>query len=257
MGAALAAMVVEVVGHNAPAILKLNPKEPWEKVAVAVIEQVTTGLADTLNNLDAGHSLKPSLQFFSNKQLIALGRVILTQVSHTPGMLGVGRSEVQSIFAGMAQAMAADDNLLLSADEWIKIAGVAAQKAAANPGRLFGLSADDQSGALAVTVIKSVLAAAGNTWTEAGRADHPLLFGETLKSALEIVIAALAGNISALANQPDLVDLFLQDLLTRASQNPEKFGSDGLLKVFRALIGNVLANGTLPQKKEIDDALSA
>lgn len=257
LGAALAAMVVEVVGHNAPAILKLNPKEPWEKVAVAVIEQVTTGLADTLNNLDAGHSLKPSLQFFSNKQLIELGRVILTQVSHTPGMLGVGRSEVQSIFAGMAQAMAADDNLLLSADEWIKIAGVAAQKAAANPGRLFGLSADDQSGALAVTVIKTVLAVAGNTWTEAGRADHPLLFGETLKSALEIVIAALAGNISALANQPDLVDLFLQDLLTKASKNPEKFGSDGLLKVFRALIGNVLANGTLPQKKEIDDALSA
>jgi hypothetical protein len=250
-------MVVEVVGHNAPALLKLNPEEPWEKVAVAAIEQVTTGLAETFNNLDADDSLRGALKSFSNKQLLELGRVILTQVAQTPGMLGVERSEVQVIVAGMAEAMAADDNLLLSADEWIKIAGVAARKAASNPGRLFGLSADDQGGALAVTVIKTVLGVAGDTWTATGRADHPLLFGETLKSALEIVIEALAGNISALANQPDLVDLFLQDLLTKASANPEKFGSEGLLKVFRALIRNVLASGTLPKEKEIDEALSA
>lgn len=257
VGASLAAMVVEVVGHNAPAILKLNPDEPWEKIVVTVLGQITTGLTDTLNNLDADQALKPSLEFFSNKQLIELGRVILAQAAQTPGMLGVERSEVQAIVAGMAEAMAADDNLLLSADEWIKIAGVAARKAASNPGRLFGLSVDDQGGALAVTVIKTVLGVAGDTWTAAGRADHPLLFGETLQAALETVIEALAGNISALANQPDLVDLFFQDLLTKASANPEKFGSEGLLKVFRALIRNVLASGTLPKEKEIDDALSA
>jgi hypothetical protein len=81
-------------------------------------------------------------------------------------MLGVRRSEVQSIIAGMAEAMAADDNLLLSADEWIKIAGVAAQRAASNPGRLFGLSTENRGGALAVTVIKAVLEVAGDTWTD-------------------------------------------------------------------------------------------
>ena len=83
--------------------------------------------------------------------------MVLAQVAQTPGMLGIQRTEVQSIIVGMAEAMAVDDNLLLSADEWTTIVGIAAQKAAANPGRLFGLSVDDQGSALAVKVIKSVL----------------------------------------------------------------------------------------------------
>jgi len=172
-------------------------------------------------------------------------------------MLGIERSEVQAIVAGMAEAMAADGNLLLSADEWIKIAGVAAQKAASNPGRLFGLSADAQGGALAVTVIKTVLGVAGNAWTAAGRADGPLLFGETLKAVLEIVIEALAGNVSALVTKPDLVDQFLQKLLKTASANPQKVGSEGLLKVFRIFVRDVLASGTVPKGSEIIAALSA
>ena len=256
-GASLAATVVEVVGQNAPALLKLNPEEPWEKVAATVLEQVTTELVGALENLGADGSLKGALRSFSDGQLLELGRVILVQVAQTPGMLGIGRSEVQSIVAGMAQAMAADENLILSADEWITIAGVAARKAASNPGRLFGLSADNQGGALAVAVIKSVLGVAGNKWTAAGRADRPLLFGDTLKLVLDMAVGALAGNVSALVNQPNLIDQFLQNLLTKASENPERFGSDGLLKVFRASIGNVLANGALPTDQEIDTALSA
>ena len=98
---------------------------------------------------------------------------------------------------------------------------------------------------------------AGDTWTEAGRSNRPLLFGETLEAALKAVIESLAGNVTAIANKPDLVDQFLQKLLTKASANPEKFGSEGLLKVFRAFIGNVLASGTLPTDQEIDEALSA
>jgi hypothetical protein len=256
-GASLAAMVVEVVGQNAPALLKFSPEEPWEKVAEAVIKQVAAGLAASLNNLGAVDSLKGAFKSFSKRQMLELGRVVLTQVVQTPGMLGIERSEVQSIVAGMAEVMAADDNLLLSADEWINIAGVAAQKAASNPGRLFGLSADDQGDALVVTAIKTLLKVAGDTWTSAGRANCSLLFGGTLKSAIAMVIEALAGNVSALANQPDLIDLFLRDLLEKASESPEKFGSEGLLKVFRVSIANVLASGTLPDDDKIDEALAA
>jgi hypothetical protein len=257
VGASLAAMAVDVVGHNAPALLKLNPEEPWEKVAVTALEQVTTGLADALNNLDANGSPKGALKAFSDGQLLELGRVVLAQVAKTPGMLGVQRSEIQSIVAGMAEAMAADDNLLLSADEWIKIAGVAARTAASNPGRLFGLSVDDQGDALAVTVIKSMLGVAGERWTAAGRSDRPLLFGETLEAALETVIEALAGNVTAIARQPDLVDQFLQMVVTEASTNPAEIGSEGILKLFQAFIGNVLASGTLPTDQKIDEILSA
>ncbi|MDD1742515.1 MAG: hypothetical protein LUQ47_04195, partial [Methanotrichaceae archaeon] len=251
--ASLAAMVVEVVGHNVPALLRLNPEEPWENVATTLLEQVTTGLADALNNLDADGSPRGALKSFNNGQLLELGRVIMKQVAQTPGMLGIQRSEVHSILAGMAEAMAADDRLLLSADEWVKIAGVAAQKAASNPGRLFGLSTENQGGALAVTVIKGVLGVAGETW--AGRSDRPLLFGETLGSTLEAVIEALAGNVTAIVKKPDLVEQFLRKLLTKASANPEKFGSDGLIKLFQGFVRRVLANGTLPSDQEIDQVL--
>jgi hypothetical protein len=255
LGASLGAMVLGVVGNNAPSLLKLNPSEPWENVVTTVLKQVTTGLAGALNNTDANGLPKGALKSFSNTQLLELGRVILKQVAQTPGMLGIQRSEVQSIITGMAEAMAADDNLLLSAGEWIKIAGVAAQKAASNPGRLFGLSSENQGGALAVTVINSVLGVAGDTWTD--RSKRPLLFGETLESALEAVIKALAGNVTAIAKEPDLVEQFMRELLGRASANPERFGNDGLIEVFQAFVGKVLAGGTLPSDQEIAQVLSS
>lgn len=256
IGASLAAMAVAAVGHNAPALLELNPNEPWENVAVAALEQITTGLTEALSNIDAVGLPKGAFKLFTDEQLLELGRVVLVQVARTPGMLGVQRPELQMIVAGMAEAMARDDNLLLSGDEWIHIAGVAARKAASNPGRLFGLSTDDQGRALAVTVITSVLNVAGDAWSADGRSDRPLLFGETLEWALESVIEGLAGNVTAVAREPEVVDRFLQKLLADASANPNKYGSEGLLNVFRTFIGRVLASGTLPTDAEIDTALS-
>ena len=255
VGASLAAMVVETVGHNAPALLQLKPDEPWEKVAAKALEQVTSGLADALKNQDA----KGALKSFSDGQLLELGRVVLAQVAQTPGMLGIERSEVQSIVAGMAAAMAADDKLLLSADGWLRITGVAVRQAASNPGRLFCLSADDQKEGLAVMVMTSVLKVAGETWTLTGRSApaRPLLFGDTLEAALTAAIEALAGNVAAVVGQPDLVDQFLRVLMAKAAANPEKFGSAGLLNVFRAGIGKVMAEGTLPTDTEIDDTLTS
>lgn len=249
VGASLAAMAVSAVGSNAPALLKLDPNEPWENVAVAALEQLTKGLSEGLS--------KGALEAFTDTQLLELGRIVLTQMAKTPGMLGTERTEVQAIVAGVAEAMAADDNLLLSSDEWLSIAAVAAEKAAANPGRLFRLSTDDAGGALAATVIKSVLQAASEAWGADGRADRPLLFGETLARAVEAAIEALAGNIAALAQAPEILDQFLADLLERAAQAPEKYGSQALLNVIRGFIGSVFATGNLPSDQDIEQALAA
>jgi hypothetical protein len=257
IGVSLAAMAIETVGDNAPALLKFNPNEPWEKVALTALEQVTAGLSDALKNLDASGSPKGALKAFSDEQLHELGRVVLSQAAKTPGMLGIQRSEVQAIVAGIAEAMAADDNLLLSADEWINIAGVAAQKAAANPGRLFGISTDDQGGVLAVMVISSVLKTAGDAWSAGGRTDLQLLYGETLEAVIEAVIEALAGNIAGLTQNQQIVEQFLQQQLADASANPEKYGSEGFLNVFRQLVGNVIASGKLPKPEEIAKAIIA
>lgn len=255
VGSSLVAMAVEVVGHNAPSLLKLNPEKPWEKVAITAIDQVTASLSDALENPGPDGLPKGAFKAFSDEQLLELGRVVLTQVAKTPGMLGVDKVELQNVIAGVAEVMAGDDNLLLSADEWLTIAGVAATKASANPGRLFGISPEDHTKAMAVTVIGSILKVAGNAWTEGERSDHPLLFGETLKAALTAVIDTMGGNISGLYNQPEIVDKFFKDLLKKASKNPEKYGSDSIIKIIQSLIGSVLAKGVLPTNDEIENLL--
>jgi hypothetical protein len=156
----------------------------------------------------------------------------------------------------MAKAMAADDNLLLSPEQWLSIAGTAARVAAANPGRLFGLSIDDHDNAVAVNVITSIMAVAANAWTDAGRDARPLLFGETLEAAVAAAVESLAGNITAVTNTPGIVEDFLHSLLEMASARPEKFGSATILKVFKALIGTVLAEGRPLEGHDIEDILS-
>jgi len=250
IGASLGAMAVTAVGNNAAGLMRLAPDEPWEKITVTVIRQLTTGLSDALSNQ------KNPITLFSDEQLIQFGRVVLQQVAQTPGMLGAERSEVQSIVTGIAQTMVADDNLLLSAHQWIGLAGVMANRAASNPSRYFGLTIDDQGDALAVQVVSSVLKVAGETWSAAGRKKESLLFGETLEAIVESSVDALTGNVTAIVQNRNLVGEFLRMLVEDAAGNPSKYGSEGLLNLFGLSIGKVMASGTLPTGDEINQALA-
>jgi hypothetical protein len=250
VGASLAAMAVTAVGSSAPALLKLDPGQPWEKIAVTLIEQISVSLS-------AGLQSGGALAAFDDEQLLELARLVLVQVADTPGMLGVNRTEVQSIVAGIAEAMANDDNLLLSADEWLAIAALVAERAAANPGRLFGLSPASPEGALAVGVMKSILTVATGAWTAAGRSGRPVLFGATLEAAMEAALDALAGPVTGLAQNTAVLGEFVQQILDAVAADPEKFGSEGFLKVLRALINEVFASGALPTPQDINNALEA
>ena len=130
-------------------------------------------------------------------------------------------------------------------------------KAAADPGRLFGLAAGDSAGALAVPVLRSILTTAAEAWSQSGRAGKPVLFGQTLATVLAAALDALGGNIDALANAQDLIGQFLKALLQKMSESPAKFGSQAFLKIFAAFISSVLATGVLPTDNEIDKALKA
>lgn len=257
VGSSLVAMGVEAIGQQAPSLLKLNSDEPWEKIAIAAIDQVIAGLSEALENTGPDGLPKGALKAFSDEHLLELGRVVLAQAAKTPGMLGIKKIELQNILSGVAEAMAKDENLLLTADDWLSIAGLAAAKAAANPGRLFGISANDQASAMALTVIGSVLKVAGNAWTTEGRSNHSLLFGETLEAVLMAVIDAMGGDISGLYNQPDIVGRFLDVLISKASDNPDKFGSDSIVRIFQVLVGSILSDGALPTDDEIDAMLSS
>lgn len=247
MYASLAASTIETFGKNSPALLRLNADDPWEAVLSSTLTQFSDGLADALGEGKGG------FQSFNDKELLELGRIILSQVAKTPRMLGVEKTEVQAIVAGIAEAMSADDNLLLSADEWTKIAGVAAQKAAANPGKLFGLTSENPGKGVAVVLIQGILAAAGTNLTDPR---SPLLFGETLSNVTQKTIEVLAGNITGVVNNPTIVSDFINQLLSLASENPEKFGSSNFTNAFEKLIGGVVAKGKLPELVEIEKIIT-
>ena len=256
LGVSLAAMALETVGRNAPALARLNPDEPWEKVALTALRQMAAGLSGALRATAADGAHKGALKSFSRAQLLELGRVVLTQVAETPGMLGIRRTEVQAILAGIAAAMAADGNLLLSPEEWTTIAGIAARQAAANPGRLFGLSLDDPREALAGQVIQSGLEVAEEAWATGGRANGSVLFGKTLEAALAATLESLAGDVAAVAANADLPGLLLRSILDQAAAHPENFGSAGVLEAFRTFIGPVMAQGRIPAAGRIAETLS-
>ncbi|WP_262690015.1 hypothetical protein [Kordiimonas aestuarii] len=248
VGTALAAMAIEVVGSNAPKLLKLNPDEPWEKVAEKALEQVTGSLSAAITSGNSG-----ALGIFNEKELLDLGRILLQQAAQTPGMLGIDKPELQDIASGIAKAMAADTHLLLTSDGWLKIAAAAVEEASANPGRLFGTDANS----LATTAIKSILTVAGEAWSDGGRAGSPRLFGNTLRDAIIEVVHGLGGNVSAAAGNPDLVKNFIKDINDRTQADPQTFGADTVKKLIRLLLGKVLATGTLPTDSDISAALAA
>jgi hypothetical protein len=75
--------------------------------------------------------------------------------------------------------------------------------------------------------------------------------------AIQAVLDGLSGNIEAAADDPAVVQEFLNMLEQQAKANPNKFGNKGVIKVIAALIDGVLADGALPNEASINEALAA
>ncbi len=249
VGAAIGAMAIEVIGEHATGMLKLSSDKPWEQVTIDVINQVAGAINTALD------SSSGSIQLLDDKQIVEIGRIVLTQVSKSPGMIGADRTEIAAIVSGLLEAMSADDTLLLTGNEWLRVIGVAAEKAAENPGKLFSF-ADSSGEQLATKVIKSVLNAAGTKWQQGGRESGTLLFGPLLGDVLETALSSLAGNITGVVNNPSIIGQFTTQLLEFAENNPNQIGSDNLRFLFKTLIVEVIATGELPDNPTIKRHLS-
>tara|TARA_R110001583_G_C5649957_1_gene408655 strand:- start:467 stop:2269 length:1803 start_codon:yes stop_codon:yes gene_type:complete len=236
LGLAISSLVIDTAGNHAHTLLKLDASKPWDKVSIELIDDITDAL---VSSIDAGERI----EMFSEQQLYDYTRVVLEQVALTPVMLGIEGQEVKAIFSGIATAMASDNNLLLSEDEWIYIAGVAAGQAAANPARLFGLDEVGKATGVGVSVITSILTVASQHWSIAS--PTPMV-GKTLTAALEIVIDALAGNIQAVTGNPQLIEHYFNNLMGAIEASPEIWGSETILGFIEESISDLLVNGNLP-----------
>ena len=201
--------------------------------------QILDGFTEALG--DEAKTLKDTV--FSKDRLVDLARVFVAQVAKTPHLVAGGQDEVQRIVASIAGAMAEDKNLLLTADDWIKIAGVAAQEAALNPGRLFRLGEKSLKGKL--------LKAAGNDLSRDGREVGPVMIGETLREAIVVTLRGIAGNVEQAFSRRTDIETLATKLNDAAAARGLTMGGKEWLRLFRALLPGVFSKGEIP---ELDDA---
>lgn len=248
LGTAIAAAVIDGLKRSGPALF--NDENPWHQVLGKMVAQVLDGFSEALG--DDAKGLQDTV--FTKDRLVELARVFVGQVAETPHLIIGGDKEVQRIVASVARAIARDEHLLLTADDWIKIAGVAAREAALNPGRLFGLNDKSLEGMLAADVIGRLLKTAGDDLVRDGREVGPVMVGETLREAVIVTLRAVSGNVEQAFSRRAEIETLAVRLNDAAAARALTMGGKEWLRLFRALLPGVLTKGAVP---ELDDATIA
>lgn len=248
LGAEVAATVMDTLKVHAPVLLGVD--DDWDEVTAAVTGLVIDGLKVGILESDPGRLDN----IFSRSQLVELARVLLEQVATTPRMVVSGKNkELKNLVAAVSRAMAADKKLLLTADDWIEIARVAADEAAANPGPLFGLDETGPGDVLASNLISAVLRFANEAMGDE-RQHGNVAFGPTLRWAVIVTLRAAAGNIEAVARQEiqDAIGELGEWLCRYVKDHKGTFGSKEWLRLFRVLLPRLLEEDGFQIPTDID-----
>jgi hypothetical protein len=247
VAATIAADAISVLSRHT--VILFDQDSPWEMVAGdaigSVLASISSGMQEglekeTLKNgtvLDGEAILK---RVFSEDQVASLVHIITDQVAKTPDMLldRNTRDEVKALVAGIARAISDSNRSLLSSEDWLAVAGVVTQEAAKNPGRLFKIIAEDGSPVnpekeFAVRLIKKLLNAAATDLRARGRSKGSVLFGETLRIAIEETIVTAAGNVEAAANNEEALINLVDRINKLQGVKATGFGRNEWLHIFR------------------------
>lgn len=244
IGPAIAVAVIDGVKDSTAALFGAD--EWWERSVSALTKEILDGLGEAISD---EKSLRETV--FNETQLVELARVVIDQVAETPHLF-VGRNgEVQRVVAAVARAMTADKHLLLSAKDWTEILRVAAQEAAINPGRLFGINEQALGGSLATDVITRLLTAAAEDLGRDGRTAGPLLAGANLREAVVLVLRAASGRTAQVLEARMDIEKLVKSLNQAAGQREYTIGGKEWLHLFRALLPRAIGGIEIPP---LDDA---
>jgi hypothetical protein len=252
LGVRIAVSILDGLKNAGPTIF--DPQDPWQTVAGGVLNEVLDGFSEAL--LDDDKGLKQTV--FTHDKLVDLAKVFVGQIAKSPHMVAGGNREIQRLVANVSKAMTADEHLLLTRDDWIKIAGVAAHEAALNPGRLFGISEKNPQGLLASELMGRLLKTAGREFLAAEGRVGSVMVGETLREAIIISLHTVGGNIENALVNLDKIDALARNLNEVIVRRPFSLGGKEWQKLYMALMPGVLRSGELPvlSNKKITQILS-
>ena len=211
----------------------------WQQTVSDVLDVLFSRLSEAIRTNE-----KLSV-VLSRSQLTAIGRIILENIAESPRLLlGSDEEPWEGVLSAVTAAMAADEDLLLSGDDWIDIAAVAAREAAANPGRLFKLD-DTGADVIAGEIITALLEAASEGLKLSSK-EQSVLFGKTLSRAIEIALRASSGNLAAAIEHIATIRQLAIELNTFVLEHADRYGSKEWLQLFRRLLSGVLAGAGIP-----------
>ena len=239
-------VTLETLAEQGPALIQRDADNPWETIAAQSATSVLKGLAKGFSDKESQDRFR---FLFSREQATQLGRVLLAQAAKTPHMLTGSDSseEFNHIVSGIAAAMAKDDTLLLTADDWTEIAALSMELAAKNPGRLFNIGQDNPEAQLGTKIIQSILKTAAADFRDKGRTDGALLFGQTLNKAIQSALHAAMGNIQKAENRLPHIEGLIQKINETANTHKQRIGADEWLWLFRNLLVEVIDEEALPE----------
>lgn len=252
LAAEAVATALDSVGANSALLFDLEGD--WANLSGealrTLVREVAGGLADGVRG-----SRNPDIfaRLFNEDQAKRFLNLFLREVAASPGLIVNDKAspEVRALITIIAKAMAEQDSLLLSADDWLRVAGAVSSEVARNPARLIKLDGTAPETQLAYKIMASLLKAAGEGFNRAAgatvRGDGAVLFGETLADTIETSMLTAAGNAEkALANVGAL-ESFAGRLNALAISHTGRIGRREYLLLFRRFVAGILDTGQIPQ----------
>jgi hypothetical protein len=263
----LAAPVViaalDALGSYAAA--SLGDDNPWETLAESSIDAFIGGIKDGLATKDMESAFAKIL---SRDQMISFTKIFFQQAAKTPGMLlpGSAGKELKDVVGAVANAMADHAAKLVSGEDWLVIAQVAAEEAAKNPGRLFRMDVDKPEGQLGNILIKTLLQGAADSLGEDARREGKVVFGETLRHMIVASLQGAAGNVEGAAKNSGELAALEKRINKLASDKKETIGMREAKALFEKLVVSLIDDGkatlvrngetiSVPIKEITDDEL--
>ena len=238
LGTQIAAAMLDAIADNAGRFG--GNQQNWQHLAADLL---ATFAAQIESALTENGNLKNAI---NHQQLIELARTAVSEIASAPGLINDTNESLEAVIGAVAQAMAADPNLLLSGSDWLQIVKVAAAEAASNPQRLFKLDNNNPKQTLAAQLISMLLHTASGL-IDSTPDSRSVLFGGTLREAVTILIKATAGNPAAARANLDKIQTLLTKLNEFIAANPQQFGSKEWLRLYRLLLAGALDGHALPE----------
>jgi hypothetical protein len=239
LGRELLLTSIETIDANKA--LLFSEDDPWEQLAGKLFTQIAEGMKQ-----GAGGPLENLFNRPADQILLQAIRALLEQVATSPEMITGSkvREDVRKIVAAVAAAMAKDDHLLLTAEDWPEIVAVVAYEASRNPGRLFKIDTSDPLNELGTKLISRILATAAEGYQELDSEKHKFLaFGETLRNAIITTLQHAAGNAKAAFTNLEALETLTKNLNQVVAERPDELGAAEWQSLFRRFVTVAIDTG--------------